>query len=335
MGELPVSQKLWHFWIKGHVGYGGGYYYSVAEKAGLFAICLKQRLTPRRNLLAGPFVGEFGYEIMQWQAHIRARRGFYKEVHVLTYPGRDYLYEGCRVHYHDVVLKQAGYAYGRLNRIQARQMAQAKAAEIGLQDYDIFEAGLLCTRYHKQVFGQPDFKLFQEPPKSATPLDVAFHFRAVQKTGPDQENKNYDPALADELVRQCSNRGISTCCIGHPDYAYCPPGCADYRSVDLSQTVAGICSARLVAGENSGPMHLANICGRPTVLWAQHQWRIDYSLRWNPFRVPIYIAANDTSQPPPKVVVDALAKALADLRAKSKDFTQPVYTLPAQPIAPY
>ena len=80
-------------------------------------------------------------------------------------------------------------------------------------------------------------------------------------------------------------------------------------------------------------MHLANLCGKPTILWAQDQWRIDYSLRWNPFRVPIYIAVNNTCQPEPEVIGDAIAKALDDLRQRTLGFTQPAYITPAQPIA--
>ena len=194
---------------------------------------------------------------------------------------------------------------------------------------------LLCTQYHKRVLGPQEFRLLEEPPIDGKIGDVAFHFRAVRKEGPDQENKNYLPATADRLVALCRERGISVSCIGHPLYAYCPAGCPDHRSVDLRQTVAGICSALTVAGENSGPMHLANLCGKPTILWAQQQWRIDYSLRWNPFRVPIFIAANDTSQPAPEVVVTAIEKVLKDLRQRSQNFTQPIYAVPAQPIPNY
>ena len=335
MEELSAGRKLWHRVVRGRHGYGVQWHYSVAEKLVLYAVCLKQKLRPRRNLLAGPFAGEFGYELMQWQVFVRARRRHYREVHVLTYPGRDYLYEGCQVHHHAISLHQAGFMYGRIVRPQARKIAATRAAEIGLKDYDLFEPSLLCTQYHKRVFGPQDFRLFEEPPLGPTIADVAFHFRAVRKEGPDQENKNYSPALADQLVANCLARGISVSCIGHPEYAYCPIGCPDHRSLDLRRTVAAISSARAVAGENSGPMHLANLCGKPTILWAQDQWRIDYSLRWNPFRVPIYIAVNDTCQPPPAMVGEVIAKALKELRERSGHFKRPLYTLPAQPIANY
>ncbi len=308
------------------------HHYGAAEKLRLFLPCLRQKYRPRRNLFAGPYAGEFGYELMQWQGFLRARRTDYEQVHVLTYPGREYLYEGCHVHYHDIDLKGAGYWYGRISPAQARQMAQAKAAEIGLKDYDIFDTSLLCTRYHKLLFWRQEFKLFAEPPLRQTPYGVVFHFRLVQKAGTDH-NKNYSEHLADELAQRCRAAGISIACIGHPNYSYCPPGCPDHRSVDLRQTVAAISTAHAVAGENSGPMHLANLCGKPTILWAQDQWRINYSLRWNPFRVPIYIAANDTCQPEPARVCHAILKALNDLRSRTENFRKPCVTLPAQPIS--
>jgi ADP-heptose:LPS heptosyltransferase len=139
--------------------------------------------------------------------------------------------------------------------------------------------------------------------------------------------------LADELAARCREQGLSVICVGHPDYAYCARGCADHRSVDLRESVAAICSARALAGENSGASHLANLCGRPTILWANDQWRIDFSLRWNPFRVPIYIAANDTSQPAPARVLAAITDALRDLRERTNNYTQPARTFPAQRIA--
>jgi hypothetical protein len=311
-----------------------GYRPGFLEKIRLVLPCLRQRLAPKRHLFAGPFAGEFGYELMQWQGFVRARRRFYDQVHVLTYPGRDYLYEGCQTHYHDVQLQSAGYGYGWLGRKEAARLARIKAAQLGLSDYDIFDPSLLCTQYHKRLFWRQEFRLFEEPVAPERRCDVVFHFRAVRKEGPDH-CKNYAPELAARLVALCRDRELRIGCIGHPDYSLCPPGADDGRSIDLRQSIAAISAARLVAGENSGPMHLANLCGKPTVLWAQDQWRIDFSLRWNPFRVPIYTAASDSCQPAPERVCAALLEALADLRQRTADFSRPAYTLPAQPIAPF
>jgi len=271
---------------------------------------------------------------MQWQGFVRARRPHYEEVHVLTYPGRDYLYEGCQVHQHDIDFKQAGYWYGLLPPDQARQMARAKADQLGLKDYDIFDTSLLCTRYHKQFFWRQDFRLLEEAPLVQKPYDVVFHFRSVRKEGPDPL-KNYPPALADELVQRCVARGISVAGVGHSEYSYCPPGCADHRNRDLRQSVAAISSARLGVGEASGGMHLVNACGKPSLIWGEGQWRIDPALRWNPFCVPIHVVTATTWQPPPEQVCAAIVNALNDLRVRTADFTRPAYVLPPQRIADY
>jgi len=307
--------------------------YTFKEKLSLFLPMLRQWSLPRRNLFAGPFAGEFGWELMQWQGFVRARRPHYEQVHVLTYPGRDYLYEGCNIHYHDVDLKSAGYGYGRFSRSEARATARARAAAIGLTNFDIFEPSLLCTRYHKAIWGQ-NFRLFTESPVRAQPYDVVFHFRAVLKAGPDQ-NKNYPTESADELAKRCRDHGMSIACIGHPEYSHAPADCDDYRDVDLRKTVAAICSAHSVAGENSGPMHLANLCGKPTIIWANDQWRVDYSLRWNPFRVPIFVAANNTHHPPSESIFEAIKRSLRELSEMTAEFVRPCYKLPPRQIAGY
>jgi hypothetical protein len=308
------------------------YQYSFSEKIQLAMSCLMQRLSPRKNLVAGPFAGEFGYEVMQWQGYVRARRRYYESVHVLTYPGNEYFYEGCVVHHHDIPLEKAGYGYGLMSPAASYGMAQEKAKEWGLDDFDVLSPALMCTQYHKRILGGQEFRLFEEKPVDNQKYDLAFHFRSVRKEGPDQ-SKNYSHELADKLVQLCEAGGKSVICMGHPKYSYCPQGCKDYRSVDLKTSVAVISSVKIVVGENSGPMHLANLCGKPTVLWAADQWRIDYSLRWNPFHVPIIVAANDTHQPAPERVYGIID----DFLNQSKEMfeSNKLRNLKAQPIAWY
>jgi hypothetical protein len=307
------------------------YMYSAAEKIRLAFASARQRWFPQENLFAGPYAGEFGPELMQFQGYVRARRRYYRQVHVLTYPGREYLYEGCHVHAHNIDLKSAGYWYGKLNPAEAAAAARMKAAELGLRNYDIFNTSLLCTQYHKRLFWPQEFRLLEEPPLVKKPYDVVFHFRAVRKVGPDPL-KNYPPTLADELAQRCIARGLSVACVGHPDYSYCATGCDDHRYADLQKTVAAISSGRAGVGEASGGMHIVNACGKPSIIWGEGQWRIDPALNWNPFRVPIYVVSNAAWQPAPEDVCRATVKALEDLRVRTNGFTRPAYTLPAQPI---
>lgn len=288
---------------------------------------LRFRLFPRRILVAGPYVGEFGHELMDWQPWVRAQISRYNEVHVITYPGRDYLYPGCKVHYHEVALETAGYKHGRFTPAQLESLARKKAAELGLNDYDLMTALHICTRYHQRFLLPAKFELLGQSPADGEMRDLAFHFRQVKKMGPDQ-TRNYSLEDCDRLVELCRAQGLSFFCIGHPRYSYCPAGVEDRRTEDLAASVAAIRSARLLAGELSGPMHLAQLSGTPILIWAPGQWRLDNCEAWNVFRVPTYIVTNEMEPPKPELVSGKITSALADLRQRTHDFRKTAYTLP-------
>jgi len=295
--------------------------FSLAEKLAGALADLKIRFFPRRVLVAGPYVGEFGHELMDWQPWVRAQVGRYAEVHVITYPGRDCLYPGCRVHAHEVALETAGYKHGRFAPAQLEQMAHAKAAELGLRHYDLMTAQNVCTTYHQRFLLPAKFELLGRPPAADQIRDVAFHFRQVKKEGPDQ-SRNYHLESCDQVAEFCRQQKLRCFCVGHPRYSYCPPGVEDRRAEDLAVSVAAIRSARLLAGELSGPMHLAQLAGTPIVIWADGQWRLDNCERWNVFHVPTYIVANDTHRPTTEQVGEKILAALADLRGRDQDHSQ-------------
>jgi ADP-heptose:LPS heptosyltransferase len=188
-------------------------------------------------------------------------------------------------------------------------MVHATARDLGLRNYDVLTPQHVCTHYHRDYIWRQKLVMLQEPPAGGRLRDLAFHFRCVDKEGPDKM-KNYPPDMADRLVELCLTDGYRVCCIGHPEYAYCPRAAEDLRALDLRETVAAISSVTVVVGENSGPMHLANLCGKPTVIWAAGQWRINYSLRWNHFGMPIFVVANDTHRPAPERVKQTIDEAM-------------------------
>jgi hypothetical protein len=303
------------------------YQYTLRDKIVAALEGLRLRLFPRRVLVAGPYTGEFGHELMEWQAWIHAQVGRHREVHVITFPGREALYPGCIVHVHDFSLEKSGYHFGRFSPSELKSMAQARARELGLEDYDILSTYHLCTRYHQRYILPAKFELLRKEPLHGRFRDLTFHFRRVQKEGPDQA-RNYPPELCDRVAAFCRERGYSICCIGHPHYSYCPDGVEDLRSDDLATSIAGICSARLLAGELSGPMHLAQLCGVPILIWADGQWRLDTCEYWNVFHVPTFIVANDTHFPEPHRVCETIERAMRELRESTANFTKPGYVLP-------
>ena len=270
---------------------------------------LRMRTFPKKVLIAGPYVGEFGHELMDWQSCIKAMIPLYDKVHVITYPGRDFLYPGCTVHYHNVPLEKAGYKHGKYTPSELDLMAHAKALELGLKNYDIIGIRHTCTRYHRKYILNEKYELLNTKKANKPSCDIAFHFRKIFKNGPDK-SRNYSIEMCDELAQICMKNGYSVRCIGHPAYSYCPEGVHDCRSEDLATSVKMISASRILVGELSGPIHLAQLCATPIVTWAPDQWRIDNCNRWNVFKVRTSIVANNTSSPSPNSVLEMIRLSL-------------------------
>ena len=197
----------------------GSHQFTLGEKIAGALGALRMRFFPRRNLIAGPYVGEFGHELMDWQAWVRGQVGRHKETHVITYPGRDYLYPAPHVHYHGIALESAGYKHGRFSPSELEAMARSKAGELGIKDYDLLTPVHVCTRYHQRFLLPAKFELLSKPPVAERIRDVAFHFRRVKKEGPDQ-TRNYPVELCDKVAALCEKQGLSIFCVGHPGYSW-------------------------------------------------------------------------------------------------------------------
>lgn len=174
--------------------------FSLREKAFGALQGLKLRLFPRRVLVAGPYVGEFGYELMEWQAWVRALAPRYSEVHVLAYAGRDVPYPGCTVHNHGISLEKAGYKHGMFGLDYLDGIARSKAAELGLKDYDLLGIRQVCTRHYRRLILRPSFEALAPVERAAPPVfDVAFHFCRVNKEWPDTL-RNYPEVECDGAI---------------------------------------------------------------------------------------------------------------------------------------
>jgi hypothetical protein len=121
------------------------YIYRLTEEAGLALEATRQRLFPKRNLFAGSYVGEFGWEVMKFQVYVRAGGRHYNQTHVRTFPSGEYPCEGCRAHTHRLEIRTVGFWYGRLGPEEAAGNSYDKAREFCLQDADLRNVDLRQT----------------------------------------------------------------------------------------------------------------------------------------------------------------------------------------------
>jgi hypothetical protein len=292
----------------GGVPFRNSYSPTPREHLRTFWEGLALRFSKKKVLIAGPYVGEFGHEIMDFQSYVRWLKRKYEAVHVITFPGREPLYRGCIVHRHAYDLTIAGYHYGRISYREIRQYALDFAREHGIQRYDLFSTTHLGTRWHRRLLFHEQHEVIKPLSPVAPNRKIVFHFRSIEKLGTDT-SRNFRPDLAREVCRLCQSHGMDIACIGHPKYSLCPAGCEDCRTENLEETVSHIARCRLVVGELSGPLHLAVYCAKPVVVWAPDPWRIAGAFLRNPFRTKIFVVRDDTTNPSPEEIVSKVLAA--------------------------
>lgn len=266
----------------------------------------------REFLIAGPWVGELGWELMGWQGYVRKLRERYQRTIVISYPNREFLYEQCEFFPHDLQLQNSGFAYGKLPMDDARALVKHCADQLSINSYDSFFPFQL-NKITRLLIGGQKFVKLRPTFVTSDKFDVAFHFRNLLRPE-DGDEKNYPQQAAAAIVNDCVQRGLRICHIGDPRMSHNLDGCEDRRSVDLNETVATICSSRIVVGGSSGPMHLAHLCDVPIIVWAASSIILErYFGDWNPFGTRTFVTSDTTWKPNQDSVLSTVYTALDQL----------------------
>lgn len=256
------------------------------------------------NLLLGPYLGEFGYELMHFQGAVRTflteNRHKYKQIIVGCRQGNEYLYELATDFYHPNV-------------------------------YPLDTQGM-CCRGVTPLFPAPYIRIFnpckvmhvKEVPQIQTHKkfgvagavsghDILFHARNSFKYS--TASRNWIPESWPLLIEQF--KGLRMGCIGTKAEALHIKGTEDLRGMPLSQLVDVIASSKVVVGPVSGAMHLTALCGTPHVVWTNTaKWagvgtnRNRCENLWNPFKTPVKVIDEYGWKPSIDVVFSAITKFL-------------------------
>ena len=257
------------------------------------------------TLYAGPWYGEFGWELCGWNPAVRRFAEAYDRVIVASHRGSEYLYEFADEF---VPLEADGWSMyeGRLRKPAPRP----PPADMCLHPKEVLAAG--GARLDKQ-FARSWRRL--APPDPVHVADVLCAFRPPkQHMSKQQANdlKSYPAAMCEELVGLLLSRGLSVACYGGPDN-WCFPGAADMRGSPLADQCSALAVAKCAVGPSSGTMHLASLCGCPHITWYAPKTHPNlhkrYKLDWNPFGTRVLFFLDRS--PPPREVAVAVALTAA------------------------
>ncbi len=262
-------------------------------------------------LFAGPWVGEFGWELCWWNPMIRFLAQTFEHVIVAAPESSRYLYEFATEF---IPLKTEGwrFAEGRLLTKVPRVCNGSKTLnpaalweELGLQECD-------ALRTREATLTPKKWRVLAPSVSSPFVADVLCAFRP-EKRIEDRvvAGKDYAIEKCAEVVELLLKAGLQVGCYGGRDN-YWFEGSIDLRGLPLELQCAALSAAKCAVGPSSAPLHLASLSQCPHVTWSgiSEDVAIRYEAHWNPFQTPACFIT--TADPTPWEVVEEVMRTIEE-----------------------
>lgn len=261
------------------------------------------------GVIAGPWTGEFGWELFCWQGVIRrlVKDSNFDDVVIISRPGHEVLYE-------DFSNKFIEHGGG----IKETDMLFAKDAEEIDPESEINE--YLCDPDYKWINPRPfSYQLLKGQQfvqygndRSDIEYDIVIHARDTNKINTSYRNWSRGNWL--RVIEYLLKHEYRIACIGSKHAAMGFEGVADYRGLPLKVVCDVLRNSGTIVGPSSGPMHLATLCKTPQVVWTDDKYqnsingtnRKRYEMLWNPFDVKTVVLDHCNWQPEPVEVIRAI-----------------------------
>jgi ADP-heptose:LPS heptosyltransferase len=235
---------------------------------------------------------------------------------VITFENRSILYEDCEIYAHQEQLINADFGIGKVSEGKIEQLVSECVCHFSISEpFDLFTPNKflsLLFKLRRKFKSDLLHKRFYAVPIDNKRFDIAFHFRSFERRG-DIQPKSFPHEKADQLVEMCTSHGLRVCCIGAPEYSYVPPKAENRQSNDLSTTIAHLCASRLIVGGSSAPLHLAQLCGLPIVVWIGLKGDDRYFTISNPFHSSVFMVTDKTFNPQVHQIYGAIEKAMSNI----------------------
>lgn len=260
-----------------------------------------------KTLIAGPWVGEFGWELFAWQAYIRSLSRKYENTIVVCRSGSKDLYADfadefifCdkRTGISDSYYMEAFDFKSEIKDIvlsngllQREGISICTPRRIGFPPF---------THYSEAVaFGQQS--IVPEYIKFSNESDLNFDYVIHARNRKLRQEDNWSSQSWDKL---CDLLGGKIACIGSKDESLLIDGASDFRGSNLSVIFGLLNNAKCIFGPSSGPMHLASLCGTPHIVWSKSSNRDRYENTWNPLGTPVLFLSEHSWHPSPTYVYE-------------------------------
>jgi hypothetical protein len=259
-----------------------------------------------KTLLAGPYVGEFGWHLFFYQAYVRKLSRNYDKTIIIGRPKLGFIYKDfCDeyIEFNPESFKTDAY------RCHGAKSANHIIKSIHHTDYLTGEFDIGAHYVGKLIDTNGKFTNEQEFIKYESNLsdksyDVIFHCRN-KSTGAE---RNWGKTQWESL-RQLMPDDLTYACIGN-DEAFHISGTDDLRNIDLEELISIFNNSKIIVGPSSGPMHLASLSGLKHLVWTSEFNRPRYEKDWNPFNTEVVLYTEGEWNPKPSKIKELILNEL-------------------------
>lgn len=260
-----------------------------------------------RILTAGPWIGEFGWELFCWQSFLRSMSKNFDQTIIASRPGSEHLYA-------DFCTTFIPFS-ADINTCSAQSNFAKKSK-------NVFK-GIQATKHvgAKKLKGDQQFVKYGTVDASLK-YDIVMHARAIKvdKTtrwgrnkGGAKELRNWSLKKWNKLSERLSENGLRMCSIGIPSASYVVDNTDNLTGISLEKLANVFATSHLTIGPSSGPLHYASLCGCSHFVWTAHRNKIRYQKLWNPLATPVRLHIDQTWDPKVGIIYESIMRALDEI----------------------
>lgn len=266
----------------------------------------------KKILLAGPWVGEFGWELFCWQGYIRSLSKNFDKTIVVSTKHSKFLYEDFCDQFIDFDATSGSYkdSFYKVGFSVSPEQWNSILEKIS---YDNKKEKL--TIFKPRRIGNPPKTHFSDSFVFG-PYKIIPEYLKLGKKDAQQNNnvvihaRNRDLRTQDNwpeenwnsLVNMLSSSGYNVFSIGLKNESLHIENSKDMRECQQDELLDLLASSICIFGPSSGAMHLASLCACPQVVWTTDYNFDRYTKNWNPFNTKVVFLSEYDWKPSPSYV---------------------------------
>jgi len=250
-----------------------------------------------KKLFAGPFIGEFGMELFEWQGYLREIAKDYDEVIISSRSMYEFIYK-------DFCTKFIPYDTNSTNCDGYECIGHNNVPNIHEEYSPTRVIRVLDLKTHLNTFNKQMKQKFISYNKNIVKdKNICICARRFNEGVYTKRERNWNLKKCRETVDCILNMGYTVTSLGLRESSEYIDGTIDRMDIGIEMVSNILSSSKMIIGPSAGLMHFATLCECPQLVWGSDHLENRYINDWNPFNVKVkYLTENGWNPTPEKII---------------------------------